>query len=272
MTRITHSTALGLTLLLTGLVGTVWGQGPAQSTTNLPAQIIPAGETALPPKGEPGKCYARVWEDETYVTEPMQLLVREASERIEIVPARYEMVEQKVLVSPAYERMEYVPAEFETISERVLVKPATTRWKKGRGLIEKVNNFTGEIMCLEEIPAEYKTITKRVLKTPAGTRSVQVPAEYKTILVRQLVEPAKTKRIPIPAEYRTVDKTVKVSEGHMAWREVQCETNTPVELRPKFTELHTQSASTTKKESGDWFFFWDYDELFDKHKFVPATK
>ncbi len=272
MTRLTLTTGLGLSLLLTGLVSTVWGQGPAPSSRTSPAQIIPAGETALPPKGEPGKCYARVWEDETYRSEPMQLLVRDASERIEIVPAKYEMVEQKVLVAPAYERLEYVPAEFETQTEQVLVKPATTRWKKGRGLIEKVNNFTGEIMCLEEIPAEYKTVTKRVMTRPAGTRSVQVPAEYKTIMVRQLVTPAQTKRIPIPAEYRTVNKTVKLSDGRMAWREVQCETNTPVELRPKFTELHTQSASTTKKDSGDWFFFWDYDELFDNQKLVPATK
>jgi hypothetical protein len=38
----------------------------------------------------------------------------------------------------------------------------STRWEKGRGLVEKVNNFTGEIMCLEEVPAEYQTVTKSI--------------------------------------------------------------------------------------------------------------
>ena len=227
----------------------------------------------------PGKCYARVWEDPKYGTVSEQVLRREAGERIEIIPAKYEMVEEQVLVREAYTRAEVVPPQYETVTEKIMVKPAFTRWKKGRGLIEKVNNFTGEIMCLEEVPAEYKTVTKQVLRSSGTTNMVQVPAEYKTVKRKKLVTPAEEKRIPIPAEYDTVTKTVLESDGRMAWREVMCETNAPPALQAKARSvkaIHAQSktAVAPEKHEKDWFFFWDWDELFEKpnSRFVPATK
>jgi hypothetical protein len=134
------------------------------------------------------------------------------------------------------------------VTEKVLVKPAHTTWKKGRGLIEKVDNTTGEIMCLVEVPATYRTVEKRVLVSPATvreveipaeyesvkkrvmtkpptTRKIEIPAEYKTVKVRKLVSPPREKRIEIPAEYKTVTKTEQVTEGKLEWRRVLCETN-----------------------------------------------
>ena len=82
------------------------------------------------------------------------------------------------------------PPVYENVTERILVKPAYTTWKKGRGPIEKINQATGEIMCLVEVPAEYRTVTKRVLKTPAGTKKVTIPAVYKTVKKRIMVDGA----------------------------------------------------------------------------------
>ena len=131
-------------------------------------------------------------------------------------------------------------------------------------------------MCLEEVPAEYKTVTKQVLKSPATTRLVQVPAEYKTVQVKKLVSPAKENRIPIPAEYQTVTKTIKESEGQMVWREVLCETNAPelVKAQPTFTGIHAQSRSVPQQEAKkkNWFFLWDYDELFNNGRWVRAER
>ena len=255
---------------------------PSMASTAQVGQIIPAGDMSLPPQGEPGKCYARVWEDEVYGTETDTILAKQASERIEIIPAQYEWVEQKILVREAYERQEVVPAVYGTETEKILVKPATTKWKKGRGLVEQVNNFTGEIMCLVEVPAEYKTVTTRVVKTPATTRLVQVPAEYKTIKVQKLVSPRQEKRIPIPAEYQTVQRTVLKTPGHMAWKSVICETNAPAGFQAKKVSapapampaaINTQSKSTAStKGDDDWFFFWDYDKLFGDGEFVPAER
>ena len=233
-----------------------------------------AGEMALPANAQPGKCYARVFEEPKYRTETEQILKKDASEQIEIIPAQYEMVEEQVLVRAAYQREEIIPAQFEMTTEKILVKPASTRWKKGRGLVEKVDNFTGEIMCLEEVPAEYETVTKQVLKAPATTKLVQVPAEYRTVKVNKLITPARENRIPIPAEYQTVMKTVKESEGKMVWQEVLCETNAPelVQANPDLTKIDAQPRSVSSQEKKDWFFLWDYDELFNNGKWVTAEK
>jgi hypothetical protein len=132
-------------------------------------------------------------------------------------------------------------------------RPAHTVWKKGRGLIERVDHATGEIMCLVEvpatyktvrkrilkspattqeveIPAEYETVRKRVLKTPATTRAIEIPAEYKTVRVRKLVAPATSQRIEIPAEYQNVTQRSLLRDGRMDWRPVLCETNASQQL------------------------------------------
>lgn len=185
-----------------------------------------ANNADLPPNAKPGECYARIMIPEQYKTTTERVLAKDASERIETVPAVYRSVQERVLVQEESERIETVPAVYETVTERVLVRPAYTTWKKGTGAIQKVDNSTGEIMCLVEVPAEYKTVTKRVLKSPATTRTVKIPAEYSMVTVRKLVEPAKERRIEIPAEYQTITKREKVSEGRLEWRSILCETNT----------------------------------------------
>ncbi len=226
----------------------------------------------LPPNAKPGECYARVLIPPTYSTVEKQVIKSPATEKIEVVPAQYEWVEEqvmvrepgeklvtqpavydwveeKVLVEPASEKIITHPPVYDTTTEKVLVKPAYTTWKKGRGPIEKVDNATGEIMCLVEVPAEYKTVTKRVLVEPARTETVhipakyktikkkvmvqppkvikqEIPAEYKTVKVKKMVHPPETRRVPIPAEYETVVERKKVADARMEWRPILCETNT----------------------------------------------
>lgn len=191
---------------------------PAAATSNDPK---------LPPQAKPGECYARVYVEPTYTEKSETKLLKAATEKVEVVPARYEWVEKQVLVEEASEKVvEVVPARYETVTERVLVREGYTTWKKGRGPIEKLDDATGEIMCLVEVPPEYKTVTKKVLASPPQVNKVPVPAKYKTIKVRKLVEGPREVRTPIPAQYQKVTKTVKVTDGRMEWRPVLCETNT----------------------------------------------
>jgi len=231
----------------------------------------PVEASLLPPNAKPGECYARVYVPPTYKTVTEERLKRAASERLEVIPSEYEWVEEKVLVKQASERLETipavygweeeqvlvkeasyemqdVPATYDWVEEQVLVKPAATVWKKGRGLIEKIDNTTGELMCLVEtpavyktvrkkvmvtppttrkveIPAEYETVKKKVVLKPPTTRTIEIPAEYKTIKIKKLVTPPKEKRIAIPEEYQTITKTEQVTDGRMEWRRVLCETN-----------------------------------------------
>ncbi len=226
----------------------------------------------LPPNAKKGECYARVlipgkYETTTervldregsdrveiipaeYTWEQQSVLTREASERIEVIPATYKNETQTVEVEPARTELKTVPARYENVSEKILVREAYTTWKKGTGPITKVNEATGEIMCLVEVPAEYRTVvrkelkepartdevfipaktrtvTRRVIDQPATTRTVPIPAQYDTVRVRKLVRPAQERRVPIEATYKTVSKQRKITDERLEWREILCETNT----------------------------------------------
>jgi hypothetical protein len=239
---------------------------------------MPAGgaNDLLPPAAKAGECYARAFVPPQYKPVSKTVLKREAAERVETTPARYEWIEERVLVQEASEQLKVIPAQYgwkeeqvlvkeastqlveqpavyQTVEEKILVRDAYTTWKKGRGPIERIDNATGEIMCLVEVPAEYKTVTKKVLKTPASVREVAIPAEYqtvkrrvvvepaktmtvavpeqyKTVKVRKLIEPAKERRIALPAEYQEVSDQVQISEGRLEWRPILCETNTSPDI------------------------------------------
>ncbi len=165
----------------------------------------------------PGSCFEERIIPAKYETRTEQVLVSEASAKVDVVPAKYEMVDERVLVKEASTRIVEVPAVYETVSEKILVKPAHTIWKKGSGPIQRVDDSTGEIMCLVEVPAEYKTVTKRVLKTPATTKTVEVPAEYKTVKVRRMVSAPQERRTDIPAKYSNVTKRDKISDARRLW-------------------------------------------------------
>ena len=243
----------------------------SQGTTSVAANGNYGAGELLPPGANPGQCFTRLWVDPKYDTVTERILVQEPSERIEIIPAKYSEVKKQVLVKEASEKLVTVPAKYKTVKERVLVKaatkkliqveptyetvtekvldkPAYTTWKKGTGPIQRIDETTGEIMCLVTVPASYKSVKKRVLKSPATTKVVEIPAVYNTIEKRVVATPASTRKVTIPAEYKTVtvtdevtppaEKRVKipgkyatvtkrnlVKDGSMEWREILCDTN-----------------------------------------------
>ena len=253
-------------------VNTVSNENELLKNANLTATSkIKGADELFPPNAKPGECYARVLIPATYETKTEKVLAEQESSRLEILPAKFEWgtervlvkeaskkvievpatykwVDEKVLVKPSSSKLVKVPAKYEWKEEKVIVKPAHNVWKKGNGLIEKIDNSTGELMCLVEVPAEYETIKTKVLvssettrtetipaeyetvkvkkvATVATTKTTEIPAEYITVKVRKEVTPATTNKITIPAEYQTVTKRVKVTEDKMEWRSVLCETN-----------------------------------------------
>ena len=246
---------------------------PAEQSDARAAMVTPDDEL-LPPHARPGECYARAFVPPKYQTNEEKVLKSEASEeleivppqvetveqkvtlkepsfKLEIVPAVYETIEEKVMVKPESKKIEVIPAKFETVEIKVLDQPAHTVWKTGRGPVEKIDNGTGEIMCLVEVPATYKIVQKRKLVAPATTKEtvipaeyevvkktvmkaepttkkVEVPGEYKSVKVAKVVKGPEVARHPIKEEFQTVAKTQKVADGRMEWRSVLCETNVNV--------------------------------------------
>ncbi|MDH5514175.1 MAG: peptidoglycan-binding protein [Gammaproteobacteria bacterium] len=168
----------------------------------------------------PGMCYHEHYRPAQYETVEQQVLVSEASENVNVTAAQYRTVDKRVLVKEASSQMVEVPASYEWTSEQVLDKPAHTVWQKGKGPIQRIDEATGEIMCLVEVPATYKTIKKRVLKSPATTKSIEIPAEYKTVKVRELVAGPQESKTQIPASYKTVKVSKKLSDASFTWHEV----------------------------------------------------
>lgn len=167
-----------------------------------------------------GMCFHEHYEPASYETVSEEVLVKAATENVSIVPAEYQMVEKSVLVKEASTKLVQVPAEYATVEEQVIDKPAHTIWKKGKGPIQKIDEATGEIMCLVEVPATYKTIKRTVLKSPARTETVEIPAEYATVSVREVVSAASEERTPVPAVYNTYQKQVLKQEAGFVWHEV----------------------------------------------------
>lgn len=167
-----------------------------------------------------GDCFHEHFVPAKYEKVDEQVLVKEAYDVLEAKEAEYRWVEKEVLVSEASTKIEEVPAVYETVTEEVIDVPAHTVWKKGAGPIQKLDEATGEIMCLVDVPATYKTVTKEVLASAATTRVVEIPAEYKTVKVKELVSDASEIRTTIPAQYKTVQVTQQVADASFVWHEV----------------------------------------------------
>ncbi len=167
-----------------------------------------------------GTCFHEHRKAPKYKTVEEKVLVSEAYDVVETLPAQYETVNETVVVQEASTKIVEVPATYRTETKKILVKPATTVWKKGTGPIQKIDAATGEIMCLVDVPAEYKTVTTRVIDKPASTKTVTIPAVTKVVQVRKEVAPAKEVRRTIPAKYKVIKKTVVESDGELVWHEI----------------------------------------------------
>lgn len=164
-----------------------------------------------------GACYKEYYTPAKYEETSKEVLVKEESEEIKVAPAQFEEAEEVVVVKQASKKKVYVPAQYETIEERIEVEPAKAVWKKGDGPITKIDNTTGEIMCLVQVPAVFKTVTKTVLKAESSIDLVEVPEETQAIKVSKLVSDATVDKVKIPAEYKTVKLTNKISDASFTW-------------------------------------------------------
>ena len=193
------------------------------------------------PNAKPGECYARVFLPPTVATESQQIVKQEASQRVQLVPARYETgsetvvlkeaskrlevvpatyewVTEQVVVRPAAKRLQTVPATYETVTEKVLVKAGYSTWKKGvspsvlaaAGPNGTRTDAAGDVLCLVEVPPVYGTVAKRVEKSPATTTEIDIPEVTKTVRRQVQKTPPSTREVEIPAVTQQVPVTKMV--------------------------------------------------------------
>lgn len=214
-----------LTILLSSII--VSGASYAQTANNQQV-AIPAAPTS-----KPGQCHALVNVPAKLISKTEPVTIQEAGETLEIIPDKYEWVEQKVLVSEETKTLEMVPATFKTVEEKVvveperrefevipakytesqekvMVKPAMRVWRKSRS---GAAALSGEVMRLIEAPAQYKTVTKRKMVEKPQIRETVIPAKYATVKKKVVDKPAATREVVIPAEFKTIRVKKLVKEA-----------------------------------------------------------
>lgn len=165
-----------------------------------------------------GMCFKEYFVPAKYEQANKEVLVKEESENIKIEKAQFEETEETVVVRQASKKKVYKKAEYEVIEEKIEIEPAKAVWKKGDGPITRIDNSTGEIMCLIQVPAKYQTFKKTVLKSGPSIDLVAVPEETKAVKVVKLVSDATVDKVKIPAEYKSVTITNKISDASFSWR------------------------------------------------------
>lgn len=168
----------------------------------------------------PGMCFHEHFIPARRRENTQRVLVKDSYDVIEAEEAKYRWGEKRVLVSEASKRIEVIPAQYETTTEQVIDVPAHQIWKKGTGPIQRIDEATGEIMCLVDVPATYKTIVRRMLSSPETTREIDIPARYETVRVKELVSDGSQTTRTIPAEYRDIVVREKSAEAELAWHEI----------------------------------------------------
>jgi hypothetical protein len=196
---------------------------------SLTAGAAPAGAEVLKAASDhgidldsasPGMCYHEHFIPARHTERTEKVIVKDSYDVIEAEEAQYRWVEKRVLVSEASTRIEVISAQYETVTEQVIDVPAHRVWKKGTGPIQRIDEATGEIMCLVDVPATYKTITRRVLSSPESTREIKIPARYETVRVRELVSDGSKTTRTIPAEYKDIVIREQYADAELAWHEI----------------------------------------------------
>lgn len=164
-----------------------------------------------------GSCLYEHYREATVKQVPNQVLISEATEKLSTTPAKYRKGSESVLVKAAFKRLIEVPAVFKKKSDRVLVEAAHSVWQKGTGLIQKIDNDTGEIMCRVDVPAQYKTVDVSVIGTAPLVTSVTEQAVYKTINIEKLDSDAVEARDPVAAQFKTMNKEQIQAPGGFTW-------------------------------------------------------
>ena len=232
----------------------------------------------FPPNAVAGKCYAKCHIPEQYENVTEQILLKDASTRIEIIPAVYDtvdivvteqapytiyelqapefsIVEDQVRTRDSSEILRYVPPIFETVEETVLVKPAGTVWRKTHTPnCVQVDGSECVVWCLHEIVAEYKTVKKQVIKVPARIERTVSPPQYTTLRKTLVSKPASVTKREVEAKTRIIKKVVLKTPAQQTVVDVPAEYSTITSKRrlkvggfSDWVEVLCESKVTTSK-------------------------
>lgn len=184
-----------------------------------PALLVAAKTSGIDiDTAQPGQCFQEFYTPAKFEDKETTVEVKQASNNIIIKEAEFEDAEETVTVRESFTVKKLIPAAYEKVEEKVEIEPAKAVWKKGSGLVERIDNTTGEIMCLVNVPAKYDTFLKTILKTKAEIEETETPAETQAVKIKKLISDATSEKEEVPAETTAVAVREKVSDAQFSWR------------------------------------------------------
>jgi len=154
------------------IIGLTCALGSVLAFSVANAQQTDTAETL--PDAKPGECYAKVITPAKFATRSEEIVVQDASERIETVPARYETVDQTFVVKESSRQLAVLPATYAEEFEKVEIRPAETTWVvsgAGKSAIlvfaSTLQNLNTELIhnkCWSKKPAKKSLLTRRYTK------------------------------------------------------------------------------------------------------------
>ncbi len=189
----------------------------------------------VPENAKPGECYAKVLLPAKYEKRTEKVLIKEASEKIKVVPPKLEWVEEKIEVKPEIKEIVPVPPKYKKVTETVTVKAAEKKWttslKKNAAPASpeilnaaKAAGVNVEAMqpntCYREYytPAKYKTVTEEVVIKEESEKIEVIPPKFEWVEKKVMVRPPIKKLVPVPAKYEIVKEKVLVEPEKTVWK------------------------------------------------------
>ena len=213
---------------------TVWkkGKNPAQKLSGATGEIM---------------CLVKV--PAKYKTIKKLVIKNPAKTEIQEIPAQVETLKVQKLVSEPTVKYTSIPALYETIERKLPDAQASFMWSNAEVGAKAPWKATGNMICLVETPAVTKDITKTVLDTPATTKEEVIPASYEIVKIQKLVSETREVRTPIEAEFKMIDKRKKVTNSHLGWERILCQTNMTKDVIKKIqTALNEKSYAVGKPD------------------------
>lgn len=197
------------------------------------AQAAPALALAAPasPLIRPGECWVQAVIQPRPQSKPLEIVVRDAVNDIEVTPPKLERTTKEIEVREGGVTYRITPPVYKPVTEKVLIRPELRRSvvepavfeeriveievEGGRTVLERCKLPTARAaagvavqpLCAREIPPRKEKVKRQVLVKPETTREEVIQAVYKTITRWVLEKPAQA--IPVEIPPRTTRLTVQ---------------------------------------------------------------
>jgi len=182
-----------------------------------------------------GECYAKVLVPPVYRTDSIEVIVSEASEKQEIIPAAYTTSTERVKIKEEYSRLTAIQPEFETKQKKIQISAAEKKWVRdsldgkigvSAGTLAdltssgiNVNGVTpGQCFYEHYKPASYKETEEKVLITAASEELSVEEAQFSETEKRVMVKAASKRLIEVPAVFKTVEDKVLIEPAKSVWK------------------------------------------------------